>query len=81
MSDLFVKDVSDYGKIGDIIYTKILEIDETQNHIKLSIKGFNYKVKPKKERRLIREVGTGFKLLEENLNSFIVNKLEQINLK
>ena len=81
ISDLFVKDVSDYGKIGDIIYTKILEIDETQNHIKLSIKGVNYKVKPKKERRLIKEVGTGFKLLEENLNSFIVNKLEQINLK
>ncbi len=81
ISDLFVKDVNDYGKVGDIIYTKVLEVDETQNHIKLSIKGINYKVKPKKERKLIKEVGTGFKLLEENLNKFIVKKLEEISQK
>ncbi|MDD2625613.1 MAG: S1 RNA-binding domain-containing protein [Tenericutes bacterium] len=81
ISDLFVKDVNEYGKVGDIIYTKILEIDEAQNHVKLSIKGINHKVKPKKERKLIKEVGSGFKILEENLNNFIVNKLKEISQK
>jgi predicted RNA-binding protein with RPS1 domain len=81
ISDFFVKDVNDYGKVGDIIYTKVIEVDEAQNHVKLSIKGVNYKIKPKKERKQIKEVGSGFKLLEENLKKFIVNKLEQISQK
>jgi len=78
ISDYFVKNINDYGKVGDIIYTKVLEVDEEQNHVKLSIKGINYKVKPRKERKLIKEVGTGFKLLEENLYKFIVKKLEEM---
>lgn len=81
ISDLFVKDVNEYGKVGDIIYTKIIEVDEEQNHVKLSIKGIDYKVKPKKERKLIKEVGQGFKLLEENLSTFIVNKLNELGQK
>ena len=81
ISDYFVKDVNDYGKVGDIIYTKVLDVNEEQNHVKLSIKGISYKIKPKKERKLIKEVGTGFKLLEENLYNFIVNKMKEINQK
>lgn len=81
ISDLFVKNINDYGKVGDIIYTKVLEVDEEQNHVKLSIKGINYRIKPKKEKKLIKEVGTGFKLLKENLNKFIVKKLKEISQK
>ncbi len=81
ISDLFVKDVNQYGKVGDIIYTKVLEVDEEKNHIKLSIKDIDYKVKPKKERKMINEVGLGFKLLEENLQIFIRSKIEELRQK
>lgn len=81
ISDLFVKDVNEYGKVGDIIYAKIIEVDEEQNHVKLSIKGINYKVTPKKERKMIKEIGQGFKLLEENLSIFISDKLKELSLK
>ncbi len=81
MSDLFVKDVNDYGKIGDIIYTKILDIDEETNHVKLSIKDVDFKIKIKKEKKFIKEIGSGFKILEDSLNNFIVNKMNEITQK
>lgn len=81
ISDLYVKDVNQYGKIGDIIYTKVLEVDEEKNHVKLSIKDISQKKDFKDERKPIKEVGSGFKILEENLTYFINRKLSEINQK
>jgi len=44
ISESFVKNVTDYGEIGDIIYAKVIEIDEKIKHLKLSIKNINYKI-------------------------------------
>ena len=38
ISNDFVKDVSKFAKIDDILYAKILAVDDTNKHIKLSIK-------------------------------------------
>ena len=72
ISNKFVKDVNDYVKIGDTIKAKVLEVDEEKYQIKLSLK--NVKSPSFKPRRTkIRERGSGFSLLEENLNTWINN--------
>ena len=63
----YVKDVRDYVEVGDTIYAKVIDIDEVENHVKLSIKDINYRTnESKKVVSSIKEVGTGFMLLQEN---------------
>ena len=38
ISNGFVKDINDFLQIGEIIYTQILDVDEENNRLKLSIK-------------------------------------------
>lgn len=38
ISERFVRNVEDYFQLGDIITVKIIDLDESQNHAKLSIK-------------------------------------------
>ena len=39
----FVRNVTDYAKLGDILNMRVLEVDEKNRHIKLSIKDVEYK--------------------------------------
>ena len=75
ISESFVKSVTDYGDIDDIIYAKVLEIDEKNNQIKLSIKNLNYKVdgKPMEERDK-----DGFLPLKNHLNIWINEKIKEL---
>ena len=77
--NLFVKDVNDYAKIGDTIYARILEIDENNNHVKLSLKSVVKKRDENKKLNHIKETGSGFIKLEENLDRWIAEKLSEIN--
>ena len=70
ISNGFVKDINDFLQIGEIIYTQILDVDEENNRLKLSIKNINCKVK---ESRL------GFLPLKNHLNTWISEKLSEIN--
>ena len=79
ISDSFVKDVNDYAKIGDTIYARILEIDENNNHVKLSLKSVVKKRDENKKLNHIKETGSGFIKLEENLDRWIAEKLSEIN--
>ncbi len=75
----FVKDINDYVEIGETIYAKVLDVDENENHIKLSIKDINYKIKNSKcETSSIKEVGTGFEKLDENREIWIKEKLKEL---
>ena len=47
----YVKNVNDYVKIGDEIYAEVVDIDEKDNHLKLSIKNIQYKEKKPTKRR------------------------------
>lgn len=76
VSDKFVKDLPMLFNIGDIINVKILEIDEDKREVKLSIKKIDYKVEESLSR--IPETGSGFGLLEKNLEKWTASKLKEI---
>ena len=78
--DSFVRNLNDYVSIGETIKVKILEVDDSNYHAKLSIKGFSYR-KNYKKRRMIKETSHGFSTLESKLNDWIYEKDKEISNK
>lgn len=76
VSNKYVKNLEKLFNIGDIINVKILELDESKNHAKLSIKKIDYKVE--QSLSMIPESGKGFELLEENLPKWTNEKYREI---
>ena len=81
ISNGFVRSITDFVEIGDVIYTEILEVDDNLCRLKLSIKNINYRRTNHFKRRKIKETSLGFKTLEYNLPIWIEEKLKQINSK
>ncbi len=77
ISDNFVRDINDYVKVGDTIKCKILEIDDLNYQMKMSIKGIDYQVK--RHGKKVKELGRGFEPLKENLDIWIKAKLKELN--
>lgn len=75
----FVKDINDFVKIGEIINVEILDIDEEQSQLKLSIKNIKYKKSEKTAKRKIRETPLGFTTLEHKLPIWIKESLKKLN--
>lgn len=69
----FVRNITDFINIGDIINVEILEIDENLNHLKLSIKNILYKPKKTQRRKKLEETPLGFKTLAYKLPKWIEN--------
>lgn len=67
----YVKNITDFVKIGDVINVEILSVDEEQFQLKLSIKNNNYK--NVKNPRIVKIVETksGFKTLGKKLPIWI----------
>ena len=78
ISNNFVKDINDFVKIGDVISVKILDIDDEEGHLKLSIKDIDYRKIRKIKRYKIKETPLGFKTLEYHLPSWIESSLKKI---
>lgn len=78
ISNGFVKCITDFVQIGDVIYTEILEVDEDLCRLKLSIKNINYRKTNHYKRRKIKETSLGFKTLEYKLPIWIEQKLKRI---
>ncbi len=76
ISESFVKNVRDYGIIGDTIYAKVIAVDEESKHLKLTIKGLNYKVDGKTMEETDKD---GFMPLKKHLNIWINEKIKEIN--
>ena len=76
ISNSFVHNVSDYAEEGEVIYAKIIEVDNKIKHLKLSIKNINYKVDGKEMEESNKN---GFLPLKEHLNIWINEKLREIN--
>ncbi len=66
----FVRDVNDFVSLGDTIKVKVIDVDDESFHVKLSIKDINYKSLARKKVD-IEEVGSGFGILEDNLQNWI----------
>ena len=75
VSQDFVKDIHDYVKIGETIYCQILEVNEDNLQLKLSIKNINYKASNNSSP--IKETRRGFLPLKDNLNKWIAEKLDE----
>lgn len=64
----YVKDINDFLKIGDVLKTKIIDVDEEKKHLNLSVKNAS----------LISETSHGFSTLEEKLPGWIEKKIKKI---
>ena len=65
--------------VGDLIKPlPLVEIDEEANHVKLSIKGIDYRVGNKNKKAKIKETGTGFEPLINNIEHWINEKLNEM---
>jgi len=73
----YVKNINSYVTIGDQIKVKVIEVDDENHHLKLSIKNFNYK-NLKNNRIKISETKNGFTPLSRNLTKWIQEKMRII---
>ena len=74
ISNKYVVDINNYAKVGDYIFLKVLEVDEKNKHLKLTIK---YKENNKYVE--IEESIEGFTKLKEELNKSVIKKTEEMN--
>ena len=74
ISNRFVNDIEKLYIMGEVIEAKILEIDETNKQIKLSIKQNEHFRRKNK----LQERGEGFKPLKDNLEIWVREKLKDL---
>ncbi len=73
----YVKNINDFINIGDNIYAEVVNIDNKNKKIKLSIKDIDYKKNGEKLKRMA-ETKKGFTPLKENLEPWINKKIKEI---
>lgn len=73
----FVKNINDFLTPGDEISVQILEVDEEQSHLKLSIKNIHYKKEKTTKKTKIQETSLGFKTLAYKLPIWINESLKK----
>lgn len=78
ISNDYVRDPAYFGEVGETIYAKVLEVDEKTNHVKLSIKDIDYRIDKSKRKSKIKEIGSGFGILLDNLDNWIEKKLDEM---
>ena len=76
----YVKNINDYINIGDDIYAEVIQIDNENKQIKLSIKDIDYKKNGNKLKRMA-ETTRGFAPLKENLDIWINQKIKELTDK
>jgi len=74
----FVKNITDFVKIGDLILVEILDVDEELGHLKLSIKNIQYKRRKSARRKKIKETSLGFRTLQYKLPFWIEESLKKL---
>lgn len=78
ISYAYVKHITDYVNVGDVIYVEILDVDESLCQLKLSIKNIDYKCNRGVRRRRIQETPLGFTTLAYNLPIWIEKGLKKV---
>ena len=76
ISSKFVKNPSDFANIGEILDVEILDSENRNGQMKLSIKNINNKQKTNFKRKKIIETNLGFKTLEYKLPYWIEENLK-----
>lgn len=75
MSNKYVKNPNIFAQIGDAIYCEVLNIDEQNSHLKLSIKNIQYKKDGQRKKKII-ETKHGFTTLAYKLPIWIDENLK-----
>jgi len=75
ISDKFVQNISEYVSLNEILSVKVIECDDVNHKLKLSIKRIH-----KPSNHVIKEVGEGFGLLEASLPEWIREKQIEMNM-
>ena len=78
ISHNFVKNITDYVNVGDVIFVEILDVDEELGQLKLSIKNIEYKKKTIIKRKKIIETSLGFTTLAYKLPIWIEESVKNI---
>ena len=78
ISHNFVKNITDFVNIGDVIFVEILDVDEELGQLKLSIKNIEYKKNSIVKRKRIKETNLGFKTLAYKLPIWIDESVKKI---
>ncbi len=76
ISNYFVKNILDYVSIGETILCEVVEVNEEELQLKLSIKNINYKLIPRYGK--IKDTKNGFKPLQMKLPIWMREKLREI---
>ena len=76
ISEKFVRNVFDYVQLDEVISSKVIEIDDSNKRLKLTIKNFDYRIEDKKN----LEDKNGFSLLREKLPLWIAEYKEKNEL-
>lgn len=76
----YVRNISDFINIGDDIYAEVVQVDNDNKQIKLSIKDIDYKKSGAKLKRMA-ETEKGFTPLKDNLEIWINEKIKEITDK
>ncbi len=77
ISSNFVKNINDYVNIGETIKVKVVESDDELGQVKLSIKDIDYRLGPKNRQKIV-ETPKGFSILQEHLQDWIQDKVQEI---
>lgn len=77
ISEGFVRNINDYVTLGETISAKVLEVEEDELHVKLSIKGLDYRINRKRKMKIM-ETESGFSTLEVCLDRWISEKLVEM---
>ena len=80
ISNNFVRNISDYVNIGETIKVKVVDTDEENYHVKLSIKDIDYRINNQRRTKII-ETNEGFMPLKNNLDRWIESKLSEFDEK
>lgn len=75
ISESFVRNVVDYAEIGEKIYARVIEIDDINKNLKLSIKNINYKIDGQD---INNKDLNGFLPLKNNLDIWVNEKMEEL---
>lgn len=73
MSEKFVKNIFDYVQLGEYINAVIIDVDDKNRKLKLSIKNFDYRIENREE----LEEQNGFSPLREKLPEWIAEYEER----
>ena len=71
----YIKNINDFINVGDELNVKVLDVDEENHHVKLSTKETIGKTAKMK----IKETKLGFKPLQDNLDKWVDEKINEID--